>query len=981
MLLPAGDACLQCITRLQDGLTAIKGVQEASVNNARDTLRISFDPDLVSFSRIESEARRIGADLAARIEHATVDLEGLDCPDCARSIARSLEAMPGVLWVGVSFTAAQAHIEFERTHVDLATILHRIARHGVRPRLTGASSEASRTSPEASRTSPTAGEPARPAFLKGRSLTLAIATLLALGGVITDLLASSLHVAAVARALYAIAILISGFNVFRAALLALRVQGVDMNVLMTLAVIGAIATDQWGEACAVTLLYGIGNALQAATLERTRRSLRDLMDLTPQRARVRRDGQEAALLVSEVQAGDTVIVRPGERIPLDGEVLQGRSVVNEAPITGESMPVDKEPGALVYAGTLNGPGLLEIRVTRVHRDTVLSRIAHSVEEAQAQRSPYEQLMDRFARRYTPMVFLLAVLTALVPPALAPGDFWQHFPTWFHRGLSLLLIACPCALVISTPVAIVTALGVASRRGVLIKGGTYLEAIGEVRAIVYDKTGTLTQGNPKVEDVLPFGDATCAEVLSLAAALLERSAHPLAIAIHQEAQRYTGRRYQVTDFEELPGLGVRGQVNGVPLYAGNVRLFIRHHIPLPRTVEETLATVEAHGKTVTLVGGPQGILGVILLSDAPRPEARQVLTELRDLGILHQALLSGDNPRVVAQVAHATGIDASEGGLLPEQKVERVRALQQRYGKVAMVGDGVNDAPALAASSVGIAMGAAGSDTALEASDIALLRDDLHAIPDLIRLSRCTLQIIRQNIAFSLITKSLLLLAAVQITLPLWLAVAGDVGVALLVTMNALRLLSNRGCSHAVHTADDTPAGATTCPIPATGSAPHAHADPNHDMALCNLVFVHDRNADEEPVPGYTYPEWEPRVVPFTGEAIRFGRRVPGSTLPIQIEDGGMSRLHGEFRMEGRRPVLIDLRSTNGIRHNSPSASALIPPETPIPLRFGDVFYVGRNTRIEIHPPDHSHVHPIPTAATAPCAVCASHTAKTGTPAR
>ncbi len=652
------------------------------------------------------------------------------------------------------------------------------------------------------------------------------------------------------------------------------------------------------------------------------------MTLTPPTARVLHDRHEESLPVSQVRVGDILVIRPGERIPMDGEVIHGASAVNEAPITGESLPVEKGVGAPVYAGTLNGQGALEARVTRPYHDTVLARILHNVEEAQAQRAPAEQFIDHFARVYTPIVFWLAVGVALVPPLMMGGDFWWFFPTWFHRALSLLIIACPCALVISTPVAIVTALGTASRRGVLVKGGAYLEAIGTVKAVVYDKTGTLTEGALKVEDVLPLGNMTCAEILVLAATLERRSTHPLAQAILQEAARYEAPSYQIADFVEMPGRGVKATVNGVPFLLGNLQLFQSQKIELPLAASEALTEAEATGMTGVLLGNRSGLQGLILLRDQPRPEAKTAIATLHRMGIVYQAMLTGDNTRVAAQVAQAAGLEEYEGNLLPDRKLQHIHFLQHRYGRVAMVGDGVNDAPALAAADVGIAMGVAGSDTALEAADVALMRDDLSRLPFLIKLSRSTRTIVRENVAISLVTKAALLVSAIMATLPLWLAVLGDVGVALLVTLNALRLVDGPDVD-----------------------APPARSDEEaSEEPLLELVFINDKSVDEQPEPDYPYPTWERFSVPFTGTPIRFGRKAPTSVLPIQIDDAGMSRLHGEFRLEGGRPVVVDLQSTNGIRFNGRTAGALIPPLRPTPLRFGDSLLIGRNTRIEIRRP-------------------------------
>jgi Cd2+/Zn2+-exporting ATPase len=961
--LPDGEERNRRVARLQDSLMGIKGVREASVNNAFDTLSLVYDPNLVTFSRLENEARLIGVQLVAAIDHVTFALDGLDCPDCARGIERDVRALEGVLWAGANLAAAQVHVEFERGRVSGREIVGRIAAHGVRPRLLEQNGEAVRTQ--------NAG--AMPGVLSAATLLrkqrrIALCLLLSALGLLVGLLPQANIGTHVSRLLYTGAILAGGWGMFRPALASLRARTADMNVLMLLAILGAAATGAWGEAASVVLLFSIGNALQANTLERTRRSLQSLMALAPQTATIRRDRSEEKRPVVDVRVGETILVRPGERIPMDGVVVGGVSQVSEAPVTGESRFLEKQPGSKVYAGAANGMGALEVRVTKAARDALISRIAHLVEEAQAQRAPAEQMIDRFERFYTPVVCWLAVLIAFVPPLLAAGDFSWYFPVWFHRGLSLLIIACPCALVLSTPVAVVTALGAAARRGALVKGGAYLETIGTVKAIAYDKTGTLTQGRPAVEDVVPFGAMSCGEVIRLAAALESRSAHPLALAIREAAARSSGAAPPaVRDFEEIPGQGARAIVNETPTLLGSTRLFARHKIALPRAAQEKLAEAETSGATVTLLGGANGLHGLILLKDPPRLETRAAIAELHRLGILYQGVLSGDNAQVAAQIASAVGMAEYEGNLLPEQKLAQIRALQQRYGRAAMVGDGINDAPALAAADVGIAMGAAGSDTALEAADIALMHADLMALPFLIRLSRRTRRIMQENVAVSLLTKGLLVSAALTTTLPLWLAVIGDVGVALLVILNALRLaespedgrqtpaLSPSTALRADHAptqegAAEGTEGRTRYPDgKAKESRPPLEAAAP-DTPLLELVFSSDSSADEQPIPGYVYPAWDPIRVLFTGEPIRFGRRARTSALSLQIEDRGMSRLHGEIRLEGRRPVIVDLCSTNGIRRNGQAVSALIPPERPVPLQVGDRLWIGRNTRLDIRLP-------------------------------
>jgi len=787
VLLPSGPECDRCITRLQDELGRIKGVEAAAVNNARTAINITYDPNVVTLSRIEAEAEQIGAAITAHIDHQTIELRDLDCPDCAATIEKAVGQMPGVLWVGANFAAGQMHVEFERSAVTLQEICQVAEGHGVRACPLNFKGEGGRRKEESG--------PLPPSFWREhrKLLTTVLAALLAVGAVI----AGAMGEAKASPWLYAASILVGGWSTARGAWMAVRTRAVDMNVLMTLAVIGAAGIGDRFEGAAVVVLFNIGNLIQSYTVERTRRSIRALMDLSPKTARVRRGTSEIDVPVEEVRPEEIVLVRPGERIPMDGEIIAGASAINEAPVTGESVPADKGPGDYVFAGTLNGPGALEFRVTHVFRDTVLARIIHHVEEAQAQRAPTQQFIDRFARVYTPIVVGLAILIAVLPPL---GQILWHitpaWKEWLLRALSLLIIACPCALVISTPVAIVTAIGTASRNGALIKGGAYLEQIGELRALLYDKTGTLTTGQFQVEDVLPLDSLSCNEILRLAAAIEAKSEHPLAAAFRSWVQgsgfSSNTEHLDVQAFQALPGQGVSAVVNGETYLLGNRSLLQTGRFDANGARSE-LERVESLGKTAVLLANRERPLGVIVLSDTPRRDIAPILRELETLGVEYQAMLTGDNPQVARAVAEAVGLRDYKASLLPEQKVALVKEFQRQYGSVGMVGDGINDAPALAAANVGFVMGAAGSDTAMETADVVLMSDDLTRLPYLIRLSRGARAVIRQNVGFSLITKVLLIGAAVTpaLGLPLWLAVLGDVGVSLLVTLNALRLIDRR----------------------------------------------------------------------------------------------------------------------------------------------------------------------------------------------
>ncbi len=507
-------------------------------------------------------------------------------------------------------------------------------------------------------------------------------------------------------------------------------------------------------------------------MERAREAIRALMDLTPDEARIRQGNDEVPVAVDLVAIGAVMIVRPGEKIALDGKVVSGRSDVNQAPITGESLPVDKGPGDEVYAGTINGHGALDVAVTRPRRDTTLARIIHLVETAQAQRAPSQQFIDRFARWYTPAVIALAVLVALVPIA-----FGASSTVWFYRALVVLVIACPCALVISTPISIVSALAGAARRGVLVKGGAHLERLASVRAIAFDKTGTLTRGAIRVTALHPLAARTDDELLTAAASVEVRSEHPIALAIVNEARARNLAFASGAAVRALPGLGAEGTVDGVFVVCGNARLF-QERGWLDDAARRSADAVAATGASPVLVACNGRVAGVIAVADQEREIAADAIDLLRRQGIARIVMLTGDQEASARVVAARVGVDEFQAGLLPHEKVNAVAELRARYGSVAMVGDGVNDAPALAAADVGIAMGVIGSDAALETADVALMTDELPKIAYAIRLSKATVRNIHVNIAISLALKAAFLGLAVAGLATLWMAVVADTGTSL-----------------------------------------------------------------------------------------------------------------------------------------------------------------------------------------------------------
>lgn len=558
----------------------------------------------------------------------------------------------------------------------------------------------------------------------------------------------------------------------------------DMNMLMTIAVIGAASIGEWFEAATVGFLFSVSLLLESWSVGRARRAIASLMDLTPPTARIRNaTGDEEEVPPDAVEMGATFIVRPGEKIPLDGNITLGSSDVNQAPITGESVPVAKSVGSEVFAGTINGNGILVVECTKPASDTTLARIIQMVGEAQSRRAPSEKWVEKFASIYTPVVMALAAVIFFVPPLFFGGQ-WSD---WLYRSLVLLVIGCPCALVISTPVSVVAAMAAAARNGVLIKGGIYIEAPAALKAIAMDKTGTLTEGEPRVIDIIPMSGHDETELLERVAALESHSNHPLARAIVAKAKEKGVSIPEAQAFEIIQGKGATGNIAGKSYWLGSHRYLEEREQETPQ-VHEQLMTMQRAGRTVIVVGNESHVCGFITLADALRSTASETLNQLHDAGIEHLVMLTGDNEGTAQAIAKEAGIDEVHAELLPEDKVDAVDSLIKKYSKVAMVGDGVNDAPALGRATLGIAMGAAGSDAAIETADIALMSDDLSKLPWLIHHSRRTLSIIRQNITFSLAVKGLFVVLTFAGYASLWAAIAADMGASLLVIFNGLRLL-------------------------------------------------------------------------------------------------------------------------------------------------------------------------------------------------
>lgn len=585
-------------------------------------------------------------------------------------------------------------------------------------------------------------------------------------------------------ALSATAIALAGLDTYRNGLRSLRRGRLTITALMSVAATGAFLIGAWAEAAMVMTLFAIAERIEARSLDRARQAIRSLLAMVPDAARMRLpDGTWATVAAADVPPGAIVRVGPGERIPLDGVVTAGSSAVDQAPITGESMPVDKTVGDEVFAGTVNTTAELEARVTAAAGDTTLAHIIHAVEAAQSTRAPTQRWVDRFAGVYTPAVFATALAVAVLPVWLLDWPWLQAI----YRALVLLVIACPCALVISTPVTLVSALACAARRGILIKGGVHLERARGLKAIAFDKTGTLTEGKPRLVESVPLGGADESAVRALAAALAGRSDHPVAQAIAAGLQHHEA---PVHDFAALPGRGVQGTVDGRRYLLGNHRL-MRDHGLCPPELETRLRAQEDQGRTVTVLASPETPLALFAVADTLRPGARAAVAGLRALGVT-PVMLSGDNATTVRHVAAAAGIENARGELLPNAKLEAIDGLRRRYGMTAMAGDGINDAPALAAADLGIAMGGAGTDTAMEAADIVVMNDDLGRIAEAIGLSRRTHTVLWQNIGLALGIKAVFLMLAITGGATVWMAVFADMGASLLVIANGLRLLRPAG---------------------------------------------------------------------------------------------------------------------------------------------------------------------------------------------
>ncbi|SDI57335.1 Cd2+/Zn2+-exporting ATPase [Natribacillus halophilus] len=705
--------------------------------------------------------------MADQAEKYVYRVQGFSCANCADTFEKNVQRLDGVDNAQVNFAASKITVYGSTSKEELEQAG---SFENLKVRSEHASDEAEPTH--------------QPSFLQ-KYQTIILAILFFGFGVASQIINSQENL--LTWLAYATSMVVGGYTLFKAGLMNLMRLRFDMKTLMTVAVIGAAIIGEWVEGAIVVILFAISEELEGFSMDRARQSIRSLMDIAPKEALIKRHGQEMAVHVDDIAIGDIMIVKPGQKAAMDGVVVAGHSSINQAAVTGESIPVEKNLDDEVFAGTLNEEGFLEVRVTKHVEDTTISKVIHLVEEAQAERAPAQAFVDRFAKYYTPAVMVLAMLVAVLPP-LMMGASWE---AWIYQGLAVLVVACPCALVISTPVSIVTAIGNAAKNGVLIKGGAYLEEAGSLKAIAFDKTGTLTKGVPVVTDFSLFHPGDEDELLAKVTALESRSQHPLASAIVDQAKQanISYQHKKVQDFTSITGKGIKGTIDGTTYHVGNLSLWedVLGYAIDP-DIRHSLEDLQKQGKTGMFVGTNKSILALIAVADEVRDTSQEVISKLHDIGIDQTIMLTGDHQDTASAIGQQVGVTDVQANLLPEDKLSYVQAFREKHRKVAMVGDGVNDAPALASSNVGIAMGVAGADTALETADVALMGDDLQKLPYTMKLSRRALRIIKQNISFSLGIKLLALLLVIPGWLTLWIAILADVGATLLVTANGLRLL-------------------------------------------------------------------------------------------------------------------------------------------------------------------------------------------------
>jgi len=761
-----GVDCQNCAQTIERTIIGLEGVEEADVNVISGDMNIRFDPSIISSYKISNTIKSLGYTVGENDKQlSSFKISGMDCADEEKIIRNQLNNVEGI-----------HNLNFDLIGERL-TVEHSLSSHAIIQSISGAGFSAELEGKEQK-----SGEDNK--LRKRVILTALSGILIATGAAVSFVETINVPV----LPFYIAAMILSGFTAARKAYFAVKTFTLDMNFLMTVAVIGAAFIGEWLEGAMVIFLFSIAELLEAGSLNRAREAIQSLMGMAPENARViLENGNIETVKIDNIGVGEILSVRPGERIPLDGELTESNGYVNQAPITGESIPVEKGEGDSVYAGSINGDSALKIRVTRISSESTLSTIVKLVEEARKNKSPSEKFVDKFSRYYTPSVVAISILMVIVPTLL----FSEPFSIWFYRSLVLLVVACPCALVISTPVTIVSGLTRAARSGVLIKGGNILEAMAQVNAVILDKTGTITEGKPEVVDILSLNQTSPEFIMSTAASVESASEHPVAKAVLTAAENMGAEFEKGEKLHNHPGEGTHAIVNGKKVYVGNHKYFEKSGLCNTK-IEETLEKIEETGRTAVLVWEEKSPIGIIAVQDVVRPIANQVVTQLRSLGVEKILLLTGDNSRTAAAAAGVAGITDFRGELLPEEKMNIVSELTNNGFNTMMVGDGVNDTPALAAADVGVAMGSAGSDQAIETADVALMSDDLTKLPFGISLAKKSLRIVKENISFAIGIKALFMLMAPFGLATLWMAVAADMGASLIVIANGMRVLRFKG---------------------------------------------------------------------------------------------------------------------------------------------------------------------------------------------
>ena len=757
-----------CIRRLEAALQNRREMQKAHLEKSDDgevKICLHYDSEKASLSQVKQLAERVGVEIINRYKHETISIHGMDCSDCALVVEHSLGRMDGVLTARVNYAAKKLWIEYDT---------HALTHRGIEQRIQSLGYEIPLEGP-------------KKWLQENQELLMSLASglLLLIGWIGEQFLGFQFILSLV---FYVTAYVVGGWEIAQHAFHALKERHFDTDLLMVMAALGAAALGDFAEGALLIFLFSLGHALEERALEKARSAIEALADLTPKTALVRREGTELEIPVEQLQLKDLVIVRPGTRIPVDGTILSGSSGIDQSPVTGELIPVDKSAGDAVYAGTINGEGVLEVSVTRLAADSTLSRVMKMVEEAQGQKSPTQQTMERFERVFVPGVLIVTALVIIVPPF-----FGVPFRESFLRAMTLLVAASPCALALGTPASVLAGVAQAARNGVLVKGGAHLESLGMLKAIAFDKTGTITHGKPEVTDIIAFQPEVISEkqVLAMAGALESQSGHPLAQAIVHAAQKSAVQLPKIGPVTSLTGRGLRSSIDGQTIMLGSLKLIRDASVVVSPEIAKQVESIEENGKTTVLITIGGILAGLIALADTLRPEIQATLKQLHALGIEKTAILTGDNQSVASAISKQVGLTDYYADLMPNDKAIAIKDMVKKYGVVAMVGDGVNDAPALAYATIGIAMGGAGTDVALETADVALMGDNLGKLPFAVGLGRATRRIILQNLAIALGVIAILVVSSLAGWTGIGIAILFHEGSTILVVLNALRLLGYR----------------------------------------------------------------------------------------------------------------------------------------------------------------------------------------------